>query len=240
MLDHTKNPLPTHIAIIMDGNGRWAQQRGLSRSDGHNAGVLSAKNIVTACRKLNINYLTLYAFSKENWGRPKDEVHFLFQLLVSFLKKELRLLEKNDIRLNVFGDMVELPIVVKKALQHAITKTKHCQSMTVNLAFNYSGRIEILHAVKTMLAHGIKPEELNEDIFRSYLYSQKQPDPDLVIRTSGEKRLSNYLIFQTAYSELYFTDTLWPDFTEEELCSIIKDYGDRNRRFGLTQEQQYS
>lgn len=231
------NDLPSHIAIIMDGNGRWAKKHNMGRSDGHNNGVISAKNVVTACRKIGIKYLTLYAFSKENWKRPKDEVRFLFQLVVSFLKKELQTLTENDIRLTIFGDMADLPVVVKKALQHATTTTKHCQSMTVNLAFNYSGRAEILHAAQTALANGLKPEELTEEVFRSYLYSQDQPDPDIVIRTSGEKRLSNYLIFQTAYSEFFFIDTLWPDFTEKELYTILKEYGKRHRRFGLTQEQ---
>lgn len=229
--------LPSHIAIIMDGNGRWAKQRGMTRTEGHKQGVLTAKSIVTTCKKIGIKYLTLYTFSTENWGRPKDEIHFLFRLLASFLKQELHVLEENDIRLDTYGDLAKLPLLAKKALQHAITKTKHCQSMTVNLAINYSGRSELLYAIKTMLTDSLNPKEVTEEIFRKYLYSKEQPDPDLLIRTSGEKRLSNYLIFQTAYSELFFTDTLWPDFTEEELYNILKEYGERNRRFGLTQEQ---
>ncbi|AGC49800.1 isoprenyl transferase [Lawsonia intracellularis] len=229
--------LPSHIAIIMDGNGRWAKQRGMNRTEGHKQGALTAKSIVTTCRKIGIKYLTLYTFSTENWGRPKDEIHFLFQLLVSFLKQEVHLLEENDICLTVYGDLTKLPLLAKKALQHAIARTKHCQSMTVNLAINYSGRTELLYAVKKMLTDRLNANDLNEEIFRNYLYSKQQPDPDLLIRTSGEKRLSNYLIFQTAYSELFFTNTLWPDFTEEELYAILKEYNERNRRFGLTQEQ---
>ncbi len=237
MLNYQCITHPKHIAIIMDGNGRWAQKRNLKRTEGHNAGMATAKNIVIACKKLCIPYVTLYAFSKENWGRPKEEVSFLFYLLTSFIKEELHALEKNDIRLNIIGDTLGLPLAVKKTLQHAIKKTKYCQSMVLNLALNYSGRSEILHAVKTLLSQKIASSELTEERFRKYLYTTTQPDPDLVIRTSGERRLSNYLTFQTVYSELFFTNTLWPDFTEKELHTILKEYGKRNRRFGLLQEQ---
>ena len=186
--------LPAHIAIIMDGNGRWAQERGLSRSEGHKAGVRAAKAIVTECRTLGIRHLTLYTFSQENWGRPK-------------------------------------------ALRHAMNRTAKCSDMIVNLALNYSGREEILRAARLLMQQGVKPEAVTEEAFRSCLYSAGQPDPDLIIRTSGEQRISNYLTFQSAYSELYFTSTYWPDFTPEALHRALVEYAGRNRRFGLTQEQ---
>lgn len=230
-------PLPAHVAVIMDGNGRWAQQRGLSRGEGHKAGVRAAKAIVTECRTIGIRHLTLYTFSQENWARPKEEVALLFQLLVRFLGEELPSMERNGIRLRIFGEMDELPLAARTALKHAMNRTRDCAGMTVNLALNYSGRGEILRAARAALASGVRPEALTEEEFRAGLYSFDQPDPDLIIRTSGEYRLSNYLLFQSAYSELYFTDTLWPDFTPEELHKALRDYAGRNRRFGLTQEQ---
>lgn len=231
-------PCPlSHIAIIMDGNGRWAQERGLSRSEGHKAGVAAARAIVTECRTMGLSYLTLYTFSKENWGRPQDEVKLLFQLLVTFLTEELPSMERNGIRLNVFGNMDDLPFTARKTLGTAMRRTAAGRDMTVNLALNYSGRDEILRAAKALLAAGCKPEDVTEDSFRAGLYSAGQPDPDLVIRTSGELRLSNYLTFQTAYSELYFTPVLWPDFTPAHLHEALAAYTARNRRFGLTQEQ---
>ncbi len=229
--------LPAHLAVIMDGNGRWAQARGLSRSEGHKAGVRAAKAIVTECRKLGIPHLTLYTFSQENWGRPRDEVALLFQLLVSFLGQELPGMLENDIRLCVLGDLAGLPLAARTALGHALKKTEHCSSMTVNLALNYSGREEILRAVRALLARGIPPDELTEERFAAELYTTGQPDPDLIIRTSGEYRLSNYLIYQSAYSELYFTPVFWPDFGAKELHEALDAYAGRNRRFGLTQEQ---
>ena len=213
--------LPAHIAIIMDGNGRWAQERGLSRSEGHKAGVRAAKAIVTECRTLGIRHLTLYTFSQENWGRPKDEVSLLFQLLVSFLG----------------GELDALPLPARTALRHAMNRTAKCSDMIVNLALNYSGREEILRAARLLMQQGVKPEAVTEEAFRSCLYSAGQPDPDLIIRTSGEQRISNYLTFQSAYSELYFTSTYWPDFTPEALHRALVEYAGRNRRFGLTQEQ---
>lgn len=229
--------LPAHLAIIMDGNGRWAQARGLSRSEGHKAGVHAVKSIVTECRKLGIPHLTLYTFSQENWGRPREEVALLFQLLVSFLGQELPSMLENDIRLRVFGEISELPLAARSALNHALKKTEHCASMTVNLALNYSGRAEILRAVRSLLAKGLSPNNLTEESFAAELYTAGQPDPDLIIRTSGECRLSNYLLYQSAYSELYFTSVLWPDFGVSELHEALRAYAGRNRRFGLTQEQ---
>lgn len=229
--------LPAHIAVIMDGNGRWAQERGLSRSEGHKAGVRAAKAIVTECRTIGIRHLTLYTFSQENWGRPKDEVSLLFQLLVSFLGDELPSMERNGISLRVFGDLDGLPLAARTALRHAISRTSRCSDMIVNLALNYSGREEILRAARTLIRRGVGPEDVTEDAFRECLYSAGQPDPDLLIRTSGELRTSNYLPFQSAYSELYFTTTYWPDFTPAELHKALRDYAGRSRRFGLTQEQ---
>lgn len=221
----------------MDGNGRWAQERGLSRSEGHKAGVRAAKAIVTECRTIGIRHLTLYTFSQENWGRPKDEVSLLFQLLVSFLGDELPSMERNGISLRVFGDLDGLPLAARTALRHAISRTSRCSDMIVNLALNYSGREEILRAARTLIRRGVRPEDVTEDAFRECLYSAGQPDPDLLIRTSGELRTSNYLPFQSAYSELYFTTTYWPDFTPAELHKALRDYAGRSRRFGLTQEQ---
>ena len=227
----------SHIAIIMDGNGRWANERGLARSEGHKAGVAAARAIVTACRTMGLRHLTLYTFSKENWGRPQDEVKLLFQLLVTFLTEELPSMERNGIRLKVFGNMADLPLAARTTLSRAMKRTANGEEMTVNLALNYSGRDEILQAARALMAEGCQPEDLTEERFRAHLYSAGQPDPDLVIRTSGELRLSNYLTFQTAYSELYFTPVLWPDFTPDHLHEALAAYAARNRRFGLTQEQ---
>ena len=236
---HSLDPsaLPAHVAIIMDGNGRWAQERGLSRSEGHKAGVRAAKAIVTECRTLGIRHLTLYTFSQENWGRPRDEVSLLFQLLVRFLGDELSSMEKNGICLRVFGDVDGLPLAARTALRHAMYRTARCEGMIVNLALNYSGREEILRAARLLMEKGVRPDGVTEEAFRACLYSAGQPDPDLLIRTSGELRISNYLTFQSAYSELYFTSTYWPDFTPEELRKALRDYAGRSRRFGLTQEQ---
>ena len=229
--------LPSHIAIIMDGNGRWAQQRGLPRSEGHRAGVRAVKSIVTECRTLGIRYLTLYAFSRENWGRPKEEVSLLFGLLVSFLGQELPSMLENGIQLRVIGDAGALPVTARTALNHAIKKTAQCSDMTVNLALNYSGRDEILRAVRTLLANGTPADSLSEDMLSAAMYTSGQPDPDLIIRTSGEYRLSNFLLYQSAYSELYFTPVLWPDFDTDALHKALSEFAQRSRRFGLTQEQ---
>ena len=229
--------LPQHIAIIMDGNGRWAQQRGLTRGDGHRAGVRAARQIVMACRERRIPFLTLYAFSKENWGRPHAEVSLLFSLLTQFLGDEVEDMVANGIRLRIIGELDTLPVPARAALERALRRTAKGGEMTVNLAINYSGREEILRAVRRLIASGMSPENVNEETFREQLYSAGQPDPDLVVRTSGERRLSNYLPFQTAYSELYFCDTHWPDFTAEELDRALEWYAGRERRFGLTSDQ---
>ncbi|WP_147821974.1 isoprenyl transferase [Salidesulfovibrio onnuriiensis] len=229
--------IPAHIAIIMDGNGRWAKLRGLPRTKGHKAGTEAARAIVTRCRELGVRHLTLYTFSKENWNRPKEEVGTLFDLLTSFLKNEQKRLIDQDIRLKVVGDLDGMPLAVRTALKHVISKTAKCSSMTLNLALNYGGRDEIVRACRALVAAGISPEEVTEERLAGELYTAGQPDPDLVIRTSGEIRISNYLLFQCAYSEFYFTDVYWPDFTPEELEKALADYTSRQRRFGKTGDQ---
>lgn len=221
-----------HLAIIMDGNGRWAQKRGLPRSAGHQAGTETAKRIVTACRKLKIQYLTLYAFSRENWTRPREEVNFLFDLLLRFLRQELNTLVEQSIRLNILGNWQEMPFAVRQGIKHACQKSSQGKEMVLNLALNYSGRDEILQACRNLLHQHLAPDDLDEERFREQLFTAGQSDPDLIIRTSGELRLSNYLIFQAAYSELYFTQTLWPDFDEQELHLALDDFKHRERRFG--------
>lgn len=221
----------------MDGNGRWATKRGLKRTDGHKAGTETARAVVTHCRELGVRHLTLYTFSKENWSRPKDEVRTLFDLLTSFLKREEKSLKEQGIRLKVLGDIDDMPLAVRQVLKHVIRQTSDCTDMTLNLALNYSGRDEIIRATKALAAKGTPPDQITEETFADELWTAGQPDPDLVIRTSGEFRLSNYLLFQCAYSEFYFTDTLWPDFTDEELDQAIADLATRERRYGKTSAQ---
>lgn len=235
LLDQTN--IPAHIAIIMDGNGRWATQRGLPRTDGHKAGTEAARAVVTRCRELGVKHLTLYTFSKENWSRPKDEVRTLFELLVAFLKREEKSLKAEGIRLKILGDIGDMPLPVRQVIKHVMRQTKKCTDMTLNLALNYSGRDEILRAAKALAARGVPPEDITEEAFAAELWTAGQPDPDLLIRTSGELRLSNYLLFQCAYSEFYFTDIYWPDFTPAELDKAIEELGNRQRRFGKTGEQ---
>lgn len=229
--------IPTHIAIIMDGNGRWAKQRGLKRTDGHRAGTETARAVVTRCRELGVRHLTLYTFSKENWARPKDEVKTLFDLLTTFLTREERSLKEQGIRLKVLGDIGGMPLAVRQALKHVMRQTEGCSEMTLNLALNYSGRDDILRAARALASKGTAPEDITEEAFAAELWTTGQPDPDLIIRTSGELRLSNYLLFQCAYSELYFTDIYWPDFSPEELEKAIASLSGRERRFGKTGDQ---
>jgi undecaprenyl diphosphate synthase len=225
-------PIPRHIAIIMDGNGRWAKARGLSRSEGHRAGTEAARAIVEEALTLGLSYLTLYTFSRENWSRPTEEISFLFDLLVEFISKELPELEKRGIRLNILGETAELPLIVRKTLAHACSRTAHNTSMLLNLALNYSGREEIIRACRLYMESGKSAGALTPDDLSAFLYTNGQPDPDLVIRTSGELRISNFLLFQTAYSEFYFCDLLWPDFSPQELRNAITHYQTRSRRFG--------
>ncbi len=229
--------IPAHIAIIMDGNGRWAKQRGLARTDGHRAGTETARAVVTRCRELGVRHLTLYTFSKENWSRPKDEVKTLFSLLTTFLTKEEKSLKEQGIRLKVLGEIDAMPMAVRQVLKHVMRQTRECTNMTLNLALNYSGRDEILRAARALADRGLKGDSITEEAFAAELWTAGQPDPDLIIRTSGELRLSNYLLFQCAYSEFYFTDIYWPDFSPEELEKAIAELSNRQRRFGKTGEQ---
>ncbi len=229
--------LPQHIAVIMDGNGRWAKERGLPRSEGHLAGVEAVRTLVRECRVRGIGHVTVYAFSKENWQRPEKEVRFLFDLFLRFIRQELPELMRQDIRLAFIGDRKDLPFAVRQALEYALKRTAGNASMVFTLAISYSGREEILHAARRALAAGLAPERLDEETFRSFLYAPGMPDPDLVIRTSGEERLSNFLLFQSAYAELYFSSVLWPDFDAKQLQKALDSYAGRTRRFGRTDEQ---
>ncbi len=235
-----EDQLPQHIAVIMDGNGRWAKERGLPRSQGHLAGVDAVRTLVRECRNRGIGYVTVYAFSKENWRRPEKEVSFLFELFLRFIREEMPELMAQDIRLDFIGDKKDLPFAVRQALDYALRKTASNRGMVFTLAISYSGREEILQAARRAIAYGLRPEELDEETFRSYLYAPNTPDPDLVIRTSGEERLSNFLLFQSAYAEFYFSPVLWPDFGPEELNKALGSYAGRTRRFGRTSEQLHS
>ena len=233
--------LPRHIAIIMDGNGRWAKERGEDRLFGHFNGVESVRNIVEGCAELGIEYLTLYAFSTENWDRPQDEVTGLMELLIDTIRQEVPTLNKNDIRLHVIGNFEMLPISAKKELNEAVAETKNNSGLNLVMALSYSSRWELTEAVKK-IAKDVKQDKLNieevtQDTLQKYLTTSQFPDPELMIRTSGEFRISNFLLYQLAYSELYFTDTLWPDFRKENLYAAIIDYQHRERRFGKTAEQ---
>ena len=231
------NNLPKHIAITMDGNGRWAKSKGKLRIFGHKNGVKAVRDTVEGAAKVGIEYLTLYAFSSENWNRPEKEVNALMTLLVSAINKETKTLMDNNIRLSTIGDVNKLPSKAQKELEEAIIKTKDNTRMNLVLALSYSGRGEILNAVQNIIKDGKKPEEINEDTFQQYLTTKSVPDPELLIRTSGEYRISNFLLWQIAYSELYFTETLWPDFRRADLYKAILNYQSRERRFGKTTEQ---
>lgn len=236
-----KDKLPNHLAIIMDGNGRWAKQKGLIRALGHESGTKSVRQTVESCAKLGIKNLTLYAFSTENWNRPKLEVDILMNLLIKSLKNELETLQKNKIRLNSIGNISLLPKSAQKELLEVINKTKDNHHMTLTLALSYGAREELVSAIKKISDkvknNIISSEDIDETIINQHLYTHNLPDVDLLIRTSGEHRISNFLLWQIAYAELYFTDVLWPDFTEENLYEAIISYQKRERRFGKTSEQ---
>ncbi|WP_248724220.1 isoprenyl transferase [Seonamhaeicola sp. ML3] len=235
------NKLPNHIAIIMDGNGRWAKQKGMLRAFGHENGTKSVRRTVEACAELGVKNLTLYAFSTENWNRPKLEVQTLMKLLISSLKKEIKTLQDNNIKLAAIGNLNLLPSKVYKELFEVIEKTKDNDTMTLTLALSYGSREEILNTVKEISIkvknNIISPDNIDESIINEHLYTQSLPDVDLLIRTSGEQRISNFLLWQIAYAELYFTSVLWPDFTQEHLYEAIIEYQKRERRFGKTSEQ---
>ncbi|WP_053989903.1 isoprenyl transferase [Mangrovimonas sp. TPBH4] len=235
------NKLPKHVAIIMDGNGRWAKQQGFLRVVGHENGTKSVREIVEASAELGIENLTLYAFSTENWNRPKLEVQTLMKLLVKSLKKEIKTLQNNNIRLNAIGNLNDLPDNARTELLEVIDKTKDNSRMTLTLALSYGSREELVSVVKK-IADNVKnniisPETIDESIINKHLYTQNLPDVDLLIRTSGEQRISNFLLWQIAYAELYFTDILWPDFRKENLYDALINYQNRERRFGKTSEQ---
>lgn len=225
-------PLPRHVAIVMDGNGRWANKRGLSRLDGHRAGVNNIHPIIEYLYKKKIPYVTLYAFSTENWNRPEDEVHGLFKILEEIIGKESRELHKNGIRIHHIGSLDGLSPKLKRSIAIALKLTKNNKKMNLGVALNYGGRMEILDAVRKIVSDGLKPDKLDEKTFQKYLYAADFPDVDMVIRTGGEMRISNLLIWQTAYSEYYFTPVLWPDFDQKELEKALKAYSQRQRRFG--------
>jgi len=233
--------LPSHIAIIMDGNGRWAREKGEDRLFGHLHGVESVRNIVEGCAELGIEYLTLYAFSTENWDRPADEVSGLMELLVDTIRNEVPTLNKNNIRLHVIGDMNMLPETARQELKEAIDETSINTGLNLVMALSYSSRWELANAVKN-IARDVKAglldaEQISQDILQKYLSTSEFPDPELMIRTSGEFRISNFLLYQLAYTELYFTNTRWPDFRKENLYEAIIDFQNRERRFGKTGEQ---
>lgn len=233
--------LPKHLAIIMDGNGRWAKKQGLLRTIGHESGAKAVRETVETCARLGIKNLTLFAFSTENWNRPKLEVDTLMKLLSKALKKELKTLTKNDIRLNTIGNIESLPKSIVRSLTEVTESTKENQRMTLTLALNYGSKEEITRATK-LIANKVKDniiliDDIDESVINNHLYTHNLPDVDLVIRTSGEQRISNFLLWQIAYAEFYFTETLWPDFTADDLMQAIQSFQNRERRFGKTSEQ---
>lgn len=234
ILDSSK--IPAHIAIIMDGNGRWAKERNLPRVFGHRAGVETIRNIVKECNRLGVKYLTLYAFSTENWKRPQDEVNSLMKLLVEYLKNEIEELNRNGVVVNHIGDISKLPEPCQLELRRAYQATQNNKGVILNIAVNYGGRDEILHAVKNIIQDvmqgKLNESDVNQETISAYLYTSRMPDPDLIIRPSGELRVSNFLLWQCAYSEFWYSNIHWPDFTIENLHKAIFDYQNRDRRFG--------
>ena len=232
-----KENLPNHVAITMDGNGRWAKTQGKFRVFGHQNGVKAVKDTVEAAAELGVKYLTLYAFSTENWNRPKVEVDALMSLLISTISKETKTLMDNNIRLSAIGNLNDLPKKCQKELQDAIDKTKKNNRTTLILALSYSSKWEIINAIKQIVKDGVSEEDINEEMFSQYLTTKGVPNPELLIRTSGEQRISNFLLWQISYSELYFTEKLWPEFNKEDFYEAIFEFQKRERRFGKTSEQ---
>lgn len=229
--------IPVHVAVIMDGNGRWAQQRNLPRAKGHEKGAESVRVAIRTCKKLGIKYLTVYAFSVENWNRPKPEIEALMNLLKKFLRNEEREFHENRIRLRAIGRLSDLPKSVRRELNHVMQATEHYKDATLVLALSYGGRTEIAHAARELArkvkAGTLEPDAIDEAAIGANLYAPDIPDPDLMIRTSGEMRISNFLLWELSYAELYITETLWPDFREEHMIKAVEEYGRRHRRFGL-------
>ena len=226
-----------HVAIIMDGNGRWAQSRGLSRIKGHEMGARAARKIVEAVKDRGIRYLTLYAFSSENWGRPKDEIEGLFRLLERFIDEEVDRLKNSGVCIHIIGDLSRFPKLLRDKISFTVEETRENTELHLAIAMNYGGRDEIIRAVRKIIAQGIEGKGLDERSFSLLLDTAFMPDPDLMIRTGGEWRISNFLLWQMAYTEIYFTDILWPDFDEKALDEAIVWFGSRQRRFGMTSEQ---
>ena len=237
-----RGSLPAHVAVIMDGNGRWANAQGRSRVKGHNEGVVSVRDITEACAQLGIEYLTLYTFSTENWERPSSEVNALMKLLIHTLRKEKRRLKENNVRLHSIGDIDRLPSVCRDELRDAIAETADNTGLTLNLALSYSGRWDLVQAVRRIASEaagdGIAPDDVDEQLISRYLTTAEAPDPDLLIRTGGEERISNFLLWEIAYTEIYFSNSFWPAFRREQLYEAIEDYQDRDRRFGRVQAAQ--
>ena len=241
MEKNIKNNIPKHVAIIMDGNGRWAKARGLSRSEGHKQGAETVRTVIKAALKSGVKYLTIYAFSTENWNRPKEEVDAIMELLVVSLENETDELKNNGIKLTAIGDIEQLSDKAKSSLKESINATKDNIALNLIVALNYGSRDEILRAVNKISLDVdnkvLKPGAIDEATFEKYLYTSGTPDPDLLIRTSGEQRISNYLLWQLAYTEIYFTPITWPDFTEEDFYEALKAFSERERRYGKTSEQ---
>ena len=233
-----QDKLPTHVAIIMDGNGRWAKRKKLQRAEGHRVGMESVRDIVIATCDFKIPYLTLYAFSKENWGRPKDEVQMLMTLLGIYLEKEKSLLFERGIRVNIVGEIEDFPKKLQAQMKSVIQATARNKNLQLNLALSYSGRREIIHAVKEIVEEAKKGrvKKIDEKVFLKYLYLKNMPDPDFLIRTSGEMRLSNFLLWQIAYTEIYVTETLWPDFRKDAYIEALREFARRERRFGKVKD----
>ena len=231
--------IPQHVAIIMDGSGRWAKKRGLPRLAGHKAGTENLRRIIKACVEFGVEYLTIYAFSTENWGRPREEVDGLLRILEDVLEKELAELDEQGVQLRHLGILAQLSPSLQKKVLAAVEQTRHNSRLVLNVAFNYGGRDEIIHAMRQMLVDQVKPEDINPEMVSRYLYTAGSPDPDLIIRTSGELRISNFLIWQAAYSEWYVTPTYWPDFSKEELRKALDEYASRDRRYGKVDAAEY-
>jgi undecaprenyl diphosphate synthase len=235
--DNQFENLPKHIAIIMDGNGRWAKARGLPRTEGHRQGTENLRQIIRACVEFGVQILTIYAFSTENWRRPPMEVRLLMSILQTVLKRELKELHTNGVQIRHLGKLDQVAPALQREILDACEYTKNNKRLILNVAFNYGGRDEIVNAVREIVRAGVTAEQVSEDLLNSYMYTGGLPDPDMVIRTSGELRISNFLIWQAAYAEYYFTPVYWPDFDKEELRKAIVEYGRRTRRFGMTDEQ---